>query len=177
MLMNKTELRAKKWLKSQGYSQVTFQHRNSPDFVTNAGLGFEVKKVRENTIVFSSRQWEQLKVHPNVNILIYDSSELPEAIVPFKDLEKPPSYWGKYRLVIFDLNKVRYEEEAKEVKDVRGKLGLTQSEFARQLGVTFQTANRWEHGKTRPSRMAIMLMNELLAKGLAKRDKRNRASR
>ncbi|RLB14972.1 MAG: transcriptional regulator [Deltaproteobacteria bacterium] len=40
------------------------------------------------------------------------------------------------------------------VKEVRRKLGLSQEELAHELGVSFATVNRWENGKTMPSKMA-----------------------
>ena len=36
------------------------------------------------------------------------------------------------------------------VKATRKRLGLTQLQFAKTLGVSFQSANRWERGKTKP---------------------------
>ncbi len=36
------------------------------------------------------------------------------------------------------------------VKDTRKRLGLTQLQFAKTLGVSFQSVNRWERGKTKP---------------------------
>jgi DNA-binding transcriptional regulator YiaG len=40
------------------------------------------------------------------------------------------------------------------VKDVRRQLGLSQEELAHALGVSFATVNRWENGKTVPSKLA-----------------------
>ena len=40
------------------------------------------------------------------------------------------------------------------VKEVRRKLGLSQEDLAHALGVSFATVNRWENGKTMPSKMA-----------------------
>ncbi|MFZ3046026.1 MAG: helix-turn-helix domain-containing protein [Desulfatirhabdiaceae bacterium] len=40
------------------------------------------------------------------------------------------------------------------VKDVRRQLGLSQEELAHELGVSFATVNRWENGKTIPSKLA-----------------------
>jgi len=40
------------------------------------------------------------------------------------------------------------------VKEVRRQLGLTQGELAHALGVSFATVNRWENGKTKPSKLA-----------------------
>lgn len=36
------------------------------------------------------------------------------------------------------------------VKETRKRLGLTQVQFAQTLGVSFQSVNRWERGRTKP---------------------------
>lgn len=40
---------------------------------------------------------------------------------------------------------------AEDIKKIRLKTFLTQEEFARELGVSFNSVNRWENGKQRPS--------------------------
>lgn len=40
------------------------------------------------------------------------------------------------------------------VKDVRRQLALSQEELAHALGVSFATVNRWENGRTVPSKLA-----------------------
>lgn len=40
------------------------------------------------------------------------------------------------------------------LKQIRSYLNLSQTEFAEQLNVTFQTVNRWENGKVIPNRLA-----------------------
>ena len=40
------------------------------------------------------------------------------------------------------------------VKGVRRKLALSQEGLAHALGVSFATVNRWENGKTVPSKLA-----------------------
>jgi putative transcriptional regulator len=40
------------------------------------------------------------------------------------------------------------------VKEVRRQLALSQEELAHALGVSFATVNRWENGKTVPSKLA-----------------------
>jgi DNA-binding transcriptional regulator YiaG len=40
------------------------------------------------------------------------------------------------------------------VKEVRRRLALSQEELAHALGVSFATVNRWENGKTIPSKLA-----------------------
>ena len=40
------------------------------------------------------------------------------------------------------------------VKDLRERLGLTQTQMAERIGVSFATVNRWENGQSRPRRLA-----------------------
>lgn len=51
------------------------------------------------------------------------------------------------------------------IKQLRKKLCVTQSEFATILGVTFATVNRWENGHFNPSikvqRKLIKLYNQI----------------
>lgn len=46
---------------------------------------------------------------------------------------------------------------SEQVKAVRAALNLSQEELAHALGVSFATVNRWENGKTTPSKMALTL--------------------
>ena len=39
-------------------------------------------------------------------------------------------------------------------KEIRRQLALSQEDLARQLGVSYATVNRWENGRSRPSRLA-----------------------
>ena len=43
------------------------------------------------------------------------------------------------------------------IKKLRKKLILSQTEFAELLGVSFQSINRWENGKSKPNITAIIL--------------------
>lgn len=49
------------------------------------------------------------------------------------------------------------------VRQLRGRLGLTQEKFAARLGVTFPTINRWENDRAKPSPLALKQIEELLA--------------
>jgi len=40
------------------------------------------------------------------------------------------------------------------IKKVRKQLGISQEDLAHALGVSFATVNRWENGKTTPSKLA-----------------------
>lgn len=50
-----------------------------------------------------------------------------------------------------------------EIKVLRGKLGLNQEGFAKRLGVSRPSVQRWETGKMRPSPLALARINELKA--------------
>ena len=43
---------------------------------------------------------------------------------------------------------------AAKLKKIRQLHGWSQEDLARELGVSFATVNRWENGKTKPSRLA-----------------------
>jgi ribosome-binding protein aMBF1 (putative translation factor) len=55
------------------------------------------------------------------------------------------------------------------VKQVRGRLGISQEDLARALHVSFATVNRWENNQTSPSRLAwrqfVGYCQEMSAKG------------
>jgi transcriptional regulator with XRE-family HTH domain len=40
------------------------------------------------------------------------------------------------------------------LRQIRSELGISQEDLSRKLGVSFATVNRWEAGKTSPSRLA-----------------------
>ena len=46
------------------------------------------------------------------------------------------------------------ENIAEELKKLRQQQGGSQEDLARKIGVSFATVNRWENGKTKPSRLA-----------------------
>lgn len=56
-----------------------------------------------------------------------------------------------------------------EIKALREQLGWTQERMARELGVSFSTVNRWEHGKT-PSSLALQALKRLAGRKREKRD-------
>ena len=51
---------------------------------------------------------------------------------------------------------------AQMVRELRGRLGLTQEKFAAKVGVAFPTINRWENGRGRPSPLALKQIEDLL---------------
>ncbi|MBR7130890.1 MAG: helix-turn-helix transcriptional regulator [Lentisphaeria bacterium] len=48
-----------------------------------------------------------------------------------------------------------FENIAEELKKLRQRQGWSQEDLARNLGVSFATVNRWENGKTKPSRLSV----------------------
>lgn len=46
------------------------------------------------------------------------------------------------------------ENFIEKIKEIRVQLKLSQEELAQGLGVSFATVNRWENGKTIPSKLA-----------------------
>ena len=57
---------------------------------------------------------------------------------------------------------ILYDERLRmNFKELRLKLGVSQAELARKLDVSAVTANRWESGKTTPSRMAKRTIKEM----------------
>jgi superfamily II DNA or RNA helicase/DNA-binding XRE family transcriptional regulator len=48
------------------------------------------------------------------------------------------------------------------IKRLRGRMGLTQTELADMLGVSFATVNRWENDQARPSRLAWSQIEKLI---------------
>jgi transcriptional regulator with XRE-family HTH domain len=49
------------------------------------------------------------------------------------------------------------------VKSLRGRLGLTQEQFAHEVGVTFSTVNQWENGRRRPQPFLVKRLLEMEA--------------
>ena len=50
---------------------------------------------------------------------------------------------------------------AEDIKNLRESLGMTQEEFAREVGVSFSTVSRWETGRGEPSPLARQRLAKL----------------
>ena len=48
---------------------------------------------------------------------------------------------------------------SEDIKRIRLKSFLTQKDFAKRIGVSFATINRWETGKARPNLKAMRLID------------------
>ena len=49
---------------------------------------------------------------------------------------------------------------AEDIKKIRRKAFLSQEEFAKKLGVSYTTVNRWETGKAKPNLKTMKLIDE-----------------
>lgn len=53
---------------------------------------------------------------------------------------------------------------AENIKAIRQKCYLSQEAFAKELGVSFATVNRWEAGKTKPTYKTMKSLNDYCRK-------------
>ena len=53
---------------------------------------------------------------------------------------------------------------AEDIKKIRIKALLTQEDFAKEIGVSYTTVNRWETGKAKPTIKAMKLIDEYCKK-------------
>ncbi|MGA3115342.1 MAG: helix-turn-helix transcriptional regulator [Syntrophobacteraceae bacterium] len=53
---------------------------------------------------------------------------------------------------------------ARLIREIREHMELSQEKFAAKLGVTFPTVSRWEHGRAKPSPLALKQIENLLRK-------------
>lgn len=49
---------------------------------------------------------------------------------------------------------------SEDIKRIRRKAFLTQEDFAKEIGVSFATVNRWETGKARPNLKTMKLIDD-----------------
>lgn len=57
---------------------------------------------------------------------------------------------------------IDHSELANLVRETRQRLELSQAKFAAKLGVSFQSINRWENGRTKPLPIALKQIEHLL---------------
>ena len=55
-------------------------------------------------------------------------------------------------------------DRRQELKKLRTSLGMTQEQFAREVGVSYSTVSRWETGRGTPSPLARRRIEDLLAR-------------
>jgi DNA-binding transcriptional regulator YiaG len=60
---------------------------------------------------------------------------------------------------------ITMKREKVDIKALRLRLGLTQEDVARQLGLALSTVCKWEQGVTSPSRLALEKIEMIFGKG------------
>ena len=63
------------------------------------------------------------------------------------------------------------------IKELRGHLGMTQEQFAQEVGVTFSTVNSWENGKRRPLPFLVRPLLQMEEELNSKRRNQKRGNR
>ena len=53
---------------------------------------------------------------------------------------------------------------AEDIKKIRRKAFMTQELFAKQIGVSYTTVNRWETGKSKPNLKTMKLIDDYCKK-------------
>ena len=101
--MNRTEELTHAWLIRSGYaeSDITFQRRRSPDFLTADGRCWETKLARNNTVTFTRGQVEGLK-NQGCSVVVFEAetpSDDPRLVTPY-DATPCPGQIGKYRFIL-----------------------------------------------------------------------------
>ena len=101
--MNKSEVKGYNWLLSKGYTKndIVFQARNTPDFLTSDGLGWEVKKVYGRTTIWMTvSQFERIKLMDNTQFIVFtEGIDIPILEIASKKIEVGKIYNG-IRLVL-----------------------------------------------------------------------------
>lgn len=99
--MNITEQKAERWLRAQGITSI-FQPRKSPDFICQDGSGYEVKLLRQNSITFSSSQFETLCNFPGeLTVLVFNGGEEPLHKIQFNEIDRQRPYWRNLQIIVY----------------------------------------------------------------------------
>jgi DNA-binding transcriptional regulator YiaG len=65
-------------------------------------------------------------------------------------------------VILCPMPEIDHPQLANLVRETRQRLELSQAKFAVKLGVSFQSINRWENGRTKPLPIALKQIEYLL---------------
>jgi len=65
-------------------------------------------------------------------------------------------------LIIFVMSDLKQPQFSRLVQEMRQRSGLTQTELAAKIGVSYYSVNRWENQKTMPVSLALKRIEEVL---------------
>ena len=112
--MNRTQEKAFHWLMQQGYKreEISFKQNHSPNFITNDGKKFDVKRLYGTQIIFYNKQYQQLKHHPKTLILVFKENEQePFLKLRFEEISSLPDHYKE-----IDINWVSLEQEVGAIR-------------------------------------------------------------
>ena len=126
--MTDTERRAYVWLAKQLPGQdLMYQHRASPDFLSQDGRGYEVKRFSGYKIHLARTQWESLHSIEDCYILVFDGRDEPLEVIPLKGTVLPLK-WGLFTIDVLPNPLDKYKEHLDILAEISGK-GLKKGEF------------------------------------------------
>lgn len=65
-------------------------------------------------------------------------------------------------LIIFVVSDLKQSQLSQLVQEMRQRSGLTQTEFAAKIGVSYYSVNRWENQRTMPVALALKRIEDVL---------------
>ena len=128
--MNRTQEKALHWLMQQGHKreEISFKQNHSPNFVTNDGKKFDVKRLYGTQIIFYNKQYQQLKHHPKTLILVFKENEQePFLKLRFEEISSLPDHYKEIDINWVNLQQevgaIRISKKTKERLQAFGKMG------------------------------------------------------
>ncbi len=102
-------------------------------------------------------------------VVIFSNLNTENQDTAFPHFGEPPlpSFIEDFRRIcltwshVYDSN-LPMKKEPVDIKGIRLKLGFTQEDFARKLGLTLSTVSKWEQGLFSPSRLAREKLEKLV---------------
>lgn len=127
--MNETEELAYNWLKDhEGCTNIAFQKRGTPDFLTDKG-GFEVKRIYGlNSVLFSPDQRAKV-ISTKSKTLVFDGRKpSPCAIIDYTEIGIP--FFTKGSIVAKDGLTLKITESSRQERMIVGIRGHAELQFA-----------------------------------------------
>lgn len=86
--MNKTEVKAFRWLVKQGAGDIRFNYESSPDFIVDGDKGYEAKRLspEAGSISFTEKQRKMFDEMDPTILVFADSCTDPIAVAPYKQI-------------------------------------------------------------------------------------------
>jgi len=63
---------------------------------------------------------------------------------------------------IQDPNALKQPQVGRFIRELRQHTGLTQEQFGKKIGVSYETVSRWENGKMQPSSLALRQIEQVM---------------